>query len=188
MAEYSHITEFGKILIFLIMGIIFVLLAFVTNKIIAPHKPNPEKNTSYECGEEVTGSSWVQFNSRFYVIALIFLLFDVEMIFIFPWAVVFSDQGLIAQDYRWGWLSFIEMIIFISILLLGLVYVWKKKDLNWIKPVVYIPQTDSAIPSSAYQELNHQVYIPKSNTKKTEEIQTSTPISTKPQFTPRFKR
>lgn len=189
MAEYSHITEFGKILIFLIMGIIFVLLAFVTNKFIAPHKPNPEKNTSYECGEEVTGSSWVQFNSRFYVIALIFLLFDVEMIFIFPWAVVFSNPELIAQDYRWGWLSFTEMIIFITILLLGLVYVWKKKDLNWIKPVVYIPKTDSTIPSSAYQELNHKTYIPGLRKEKLKEIDIKNPdITAKPQFTPRFKR
>ncbi len=71
MVEVSSITEFGKVLIFLITGLVFVGLAFGLNKIIAPHHPNPEKNSSYECGEETTGNSWIQFNSRFYVIALI---------------------------------------------------------------------------------------------------------------------
>jgi len=79
MEEVSSITEFGKVLIFLITGLLAVGGAFAVNKLIAPHHPNPEKNSSYECGEEPTGSSWIQFNSRFYVIALIFLLFHEEL-------------------------------------------------------------------------------------------------------------
>lgn len=67
---------------------------------------------------------WVQFNIRFYVIALIFLIFDVEVVFLFPWAVVFKELG---------WLAFIEMGIFLIILLVGLAYVWKKADLDWVK-------------------------------------------------------
>src|ERR1700710_1744698 len=120
MTGVSQISEFGKILIFMITGIIMVCVAFFINKLIAPHKPNPEKLTSYECGEEPTGNAWLPFNPRFYVIALVFLLFDVEMVFIFPWAIVFGDKTLIHTDARWGWLSLVEMFVFLGILILGL--------------------------------------------------------------------
>lgn len=192
MAEISSITEFGKILIFLITGLVFVGFAFGVNKIIAPHHPNPEKNSSYECGEETTGNSWIQFNSRFYVIALIFLLFDVEMIFIFPWATVFSNQDLIQIDARWGWFAFIEMLIFIGILLLGLIYVWRKKDLDWIKPSSYIPKVKTAIPIESYQAINQNNYIPnRDRLSKIKEIaaeKSSEQLSALPKFTPRFKK
>ncbi len=171
------------------MGILFVLAAFISNKVIAPHKPNDVKNSSYECGEEVIGSSWVQFNSRFYVIALIFLLFDVEMIFIFPWATVFSDQSLIAIDPRWGWLSFFEMMVFILILMLGLVYVWRKKDLNWIRPIVFVPKTDVKIPMMAYENLNTEKYVPFAKKDAHQEIELKEDIlesSVKPKFIPTF--
>jgi NADH-quinone oxidoreductase subunit A len=191
MSEVNSITEFGKVLIFLITGLIAVGLAFGVNKLIAPHKPNPEKNSSYECGEEAIGGSWFQFNSRFYVIAIIFLLFDVEMIFVFPWAITFSDKELIAVDNRWGWLTFTEMLIFIGILLLGLVYVWRKKDLEWIKPTIFIPETDSGIPINAYQIINHEKYIPFRNRlilkESIQEVKTESAIA-KPKFTPRFKK
>lgn len=192
MAEVSSITEFGKVLIFLITGLIFVGLAFGLNKFIAPHHPNPEKNSSYECGEETTGNSWIQFNSRFYVIALIFLLFDVEMIFVFPWATVFSNKELIAIDGRWGWLAFTEMIVFLGILLLGLVYVWRKKDLDWIKPNSILPTVNTTIPLDAYQRINQETYIPFRNkiTIKQELVQEIEPekVSEKPKFIPRFKK
>ena len=86
-----------------------VCFAFFINKLIAPRKPNPEKLTSYECGEEPTGNAWLPFNSRFYVIALIFLLFDVEMVFIFPWAIVFGNHEMNIIDPRWGWLALTEI-------------------------------------------------------------------------------
>jgi len=79
---------------------------------------------TYECGEVPEGSAWVKFNIRFYIIALVFIIFDVEVIFLFPWAVVFQDLGLLA---------FIEMMIFIFILVVGFAYVWIKGDLNWVK-------------------------------------------------------
>ena len=84
---------------------------------------------SYECGEVPEGSAWVKFNVRFYVIALIFIIFDVEVIFLFPWAVIFqelSSNGL-------GLLAFIEMFIFVLILIIGFAYVWVKGDLDWVK-------------------------------------------------------
>ena len=91
---------------------------------IAPSKKTKEKLDTYECGEVPEGSAWLQFNIRFYVIALIFLIFDVEVVFLFPWAVVFKELGLLAM---------VEMSIFLVILIVGLAYVWVKSDLDWVK-------------------------------------------------------
>lgn len=119
------LNEFVKVLLFLIIGSIFVVVALVVNRLIRPHRPNPEKSTIYECGEEPVGNPWVRFNIRFYTVALIFLIFDVEVVFLFPWAVIYKELGLFA---------FIEMVIFLLILILGYVYAWAKKDLEWDKP------------------------------------------------------
>lgn len=158
MNEASQLTEFGKVFIYLIMGVLFVLFTFFMGRLVALKKPNPEKLTSYECGEEPKGSSWIQFNSRFYVVALIFLLFDVEMVFIFPWTTIFSQEALLGADARWGWLTLIEMFIFIGILLIGLMYVWKKGDLNWIKPDSFVPTIATKIPLSVYLRINDERY------------------------------
>ena len=93
--------------------------------ILSPRKnKGGDKLLSYECGEIPEGSAWVQFNIRFYVIALIFLIFDVEIVFLFPWAVVYQELGLLA---------FIEAFIFVVILVVGFAYVWIKGDLDWVK-------------------------------------------------------
>jgi NADH-quinone oxidoreductase subunit A len=178
MQEVSQISEFGKILIFLITGFISTGALLLVNKLIAPDKPNPEKLSSYECGEEPTGSSWVQLNSRFYVIALIFLLFDVEMVFIFPWATVFGSRELIAADNRWGWLSLTEMFVFMGILILGLVYVWVKGDLQWIKTKIVQPRVQVNIPAAMYDKINAISYAvkPFSAEEKTE----NTPVKEAP--------
>ncbi len=117
--------SFTPILIFFIAGAGLVGLALLTSRLVAPHNPYPEKNATYECGEEPVGSPWVRFNTRFYVIALIFLVFDVEVLFLLPWAVNLKDFGL------FGW---VDMAIFISILMVGLAYVWGKGDLEWVRP------------------------------------------------------
>ena len=116
--------DFVTIFIFILMVIVLIYLPLLIQKLIAPNNPNPDKLATYECGEESEGSAWVQFNIRFYVVALIFLIFDVEVVFLFPWAVVFNDLGILA---------FIEMGIFLTILLIGLAYVWKRADLDWVK-------------------------------------------------------
>jgi NADH-quinone oxidoreductase subunit A len=194
MDETSQLSEFGKIFIYLIMGVLFVLFTFYLGKLVALKKPNPEKLTSYECGEEPTGNSWIQFNSRFYVIALVFLLFDVELAFIFPWSTVFSQQELINADPNWGWFSLIEMFIFIGILLIGLVYVWKKGDLNWIRPEQNLPVSPSMIPLSAYDGLNMEVYQTKTFSVDTvlpapDKVLSEPPVSSaRPGFTPKFKK
>jgi NADH-quinone oxidoreductase subunit A len=131
-----------------------VCLIFFVNRLMSPNHPNAEKLSSYECGEEPIGSAWLPFNSRFYVIALVFLLFEVEMVFVFPWATVFGNHELNHIDSRWGILSLIEMFVFLGILILGLVYVWCKGDLDWIKPKPFVPATRVKIPASLYEKLN----------------------------------
>ncbi|WP_276361890.1 NADH-quinone oxidoreductase subunit A [Daejeonella sp. H1SJ63] len=190
MNDPSQISEFGKVLIYLIMGILFVLFTYFMGSLAALKKPNPEKLSSYECGEEPKGSSWIQFNSRFYVIALVFLLFDVEMVFIFPWATVFAQESLLNADPRWGWLSLGEMFVFIVILLIGLVYIWKKGDLNWIKPDLVPSKSPSRIPLSAYENLNSAQYKIKKfsmdiTVQEPEQIVSQAP---RPAFRPKFNR
>ena len=116
--------DFGTVLVAVILGIVMVAIPLLIQKLIAPSKKSKDKLQIYECGEEAEGSAWLQFNIRFYVIALIFLIFDVEIVFLFPWAVVFKELGLLAL---------IEMGIFLIILIAGLAYVWVKADLDWVK-------------------------------------------------------
>lgn len=165
---------------------------------MSPNHPNAEKLSSYECGEEPTGSAWLPFNSRFYVIALVFLLFEVEMVFVFPWATVFGSHEINNFDPRWGMLSLIEMFLFLGVLILGLVYVWCKGDLDWIKPKPITPTTDVKIPTSLYDQLNTEqsTYVvrqfnmeqtPVVATIETPAAPTSQPIR-KPMFKPTFKK
>ncbi|WP_207533204.1 NADH-quinone oxidoreductase subunit A [Desertivirga arenae] len=194
MDQTSQLTEFGKIFIFLLIGILLVCGTLFLSKVLAPDKPTPLKLTSYECGEEPTGNSWVQFNSRFYVIALIFLLFDVEMIFIFPWTTVFGQKSLLAAEPMWGWLTLIEMFVFVGILIIGLVYVWKRGDLDWIKPEQKIPHVDVAIPRSVYDRINNEKYPVKAfslEVPKTEPEEDTSAVATtnpKPGFKPTFRK
>ncbi len=116
------ITDYGYVGLFLIFGIAFVAGALIVSWFLRPRDPNPAKRATYECGETVKGNSWIQFNVRYYLIALIFVVFDVEVLFLVPWAVVFRSLGPVA---------FIEMMVFIGILLLGLIYAWKKGALEW---------------------------------------------------------
>jgi len=158
MDDPGQISEYGKILLMAIIGIVLVSATIFLARVLSPKNPNPIKLSTYECGEETTGTSWVQFNPRFYVIALVFLLFDVELIFIFPWATVFGNAELIAADSRWGWFTLIEMAIFLVILIIGLLYVWKSGDISWIKPIHKTPTVPVGIPKSAYDQLNTRQY------------------------------
>lgn len=131
----SLLFDFGFILLFIIGAIIFVGIALFTSSLLRTSHPNEEKLATYECGEDAVGGAWGHFNSRFYVIGLIFMIFEAELIFLFPWASVFGKKSLIKMtNGLWGWFSFCEMLIFILILALGLVYVWKKGYLDWVKP------------------------------------------------------
>ena len=119
------LTEFGKILIFILLAIIFVVVTLFVAKLIRPSRPTVEKLKTYECGENPEGSPWVKFNIRFYVVALIFLIFDVEVVLLFPWALSYKENGLY---------GFAVGIIFLLVLGLGMAYEWRKGDLEWARP------------------------------------------------------
>ena len=121
----SFLAAHSAILVFLVLAVGFLVVNLIVWKIIRPSRFSEEKLTTYECGENPTGSAWIQFNIRFYVFALIFIVFDVEAVFLLPWAVVFRAEL--------GLLAFVEGLVFIAILVVALAYVWRKGDLEWVR-------------------------------------------------------
>ena len=117
--------DFSPIIIFTVMATALVVIPLVLQSLLSP-KSNKggDKLIPYECGELPEGSAWVKFNIRFYIIALSFLIFDVEVMFMYPWAVVFKELGLHA---------FVDLLIFITVLAVGYIYVWVKGDLDWVR-------------------------------------------------------
>jgi len=130
------LNEFSHVFAFFLLAIVFVAGGLVTNYFIRPRKPNELKLSIYECGEDPIGSGWLKFNIRFYVVALIFILFDVEIVFLFPWAVVYKQMGVLA---------FSEMLVFLAILIVGFAYVWVKGDLDWVRPKPYVAEMNDLI-------------------------------------------
>jgi NADH-quinone oxidoreductase subunit A len=150
-------------LVFVAVGLGFLLTNLLLGKLIRPARPEAEKGTVYECGEPAVGSSWIQFDLRFYVVALLFVIFDVEMAFFFPWATVFGgsnrlndpnvsveekagiQQSLSGQAPPTGavpdpeaahtlaTLAFVDILVFFGVLLVGFVYLWKRGDLEWVR-------------------------------------------------------
>jgi NADH-quinone oxidoreductase subunit A len=123
----GYLTSHAAILAFLVVAVGFLVVNLVVWKILRPSRFSEEKLTTYECGENPTGSAWVQFNIRFYVFALLFIIFDVEAVFLLPWAVVFRELG------HSGPLVLMEGLVFIAILAVALAYVWRKGDLEWVR-------------------------------------------------------
>ena len=119
----------ANVLVFSILAIGFCAVHLAIGKLLRPHNPEAKKLTTYECGEPPTGGAWINFNIRFYLVALIFVIFEVEVAFIFPVAVAFRAWLLKGQ----GLFALTEILIFLGILIVGLVYVWVKRDLEWIK-------------------------------------------------------
>lgn len=151
----NQLSEFGVALLFFIAGIVFVMGGLFTSFLVRPNRPNSQKLTAYECGEEPLGTVWGRFNIRFYVVALIFLLFDVEIVFLFPWATVFADATFInSTNGLWGWFSLVEAMLFLFILGLGLAYAWRKGYLEWIRPKPDREGVTSKIPEELYQAIN----------------------------------
>ncbi len=146
-----------EILIFGLGGLGFVLLSLLVSKLIRPKRPNPEKNSSYESGEAAIGNSWPQINSRFYVLALIFLLFEVEIMVMFLWAPVFTDKSMMElTDGTWGWFSLIEILVFVIILAVGLAYAWANGHLDWLKSSPQKSKFRSVVPRKFYDEVNER--------------------------------
>ncbi|WP_394238570.1 NADH-quinone oxidoreductase subunit A [Niallia oryzisoli] len=115
-------NNYLMVFIFLLLGIILPIVALFFGKLLRPHKPEEAKYTTYESGIDPYGDSRVQFNIAYYIFALMFVIFDVETVFLYPWAVAYEQLGIFAL---------IEMLIFVVMLVIGLIYAWKKKVLKW---------------------------------------------------------
>ena len=124
------LTEFGKIFIFMLVAMLFTVVAIFVARLIRPARPTHEKLLTYECGEDIIGSPWVKFNIRFYVVALIFLIFDVEVVLLIPWALVFKEFGFV---------GYLIGAIFLILLGVGMAYEWRKGDLEWARPAIKEP-------------------------------------------------
>ena len=119
--------DFLIVAIFTIVGIAFVVLTLLASRAFRPHRPSAAKQTTYECGELPIGTAWLQFRVGYYIYALIFLIFDVEAVFVFPWAaqmIHLKKMGLAA-------LGLVDMLIFVGVLVVGLIFAWKKGVLEW---------------------------------------------------------
>lgn len=151
------------IVVFVLVGVGFLASNLILGWLIRPDNPTPEKSEIYECGEEPVGSAWNQFDLRFYVVALLFVIFDVEIAFLFPWAVVFGSSTKLAdpqtvesqkqaavqtfappglshypvaepEAYRlFSQFAFVEFLVFFGILMLGFAYLWHRGDLEWVR-------------------------------------------------------
>ncbi|MCK6595981.1 MAG: NADH-quinone oxidoreductase subunit A [Bacteriovoracaceae bacterium] len=128
MSTYN-LDVYMPIVILIILALAIGLGSLLIGKLLRPSNPNKLKESAYECGEEPVGTAWANFNVRFYVIALIFIIFDVESALMFPVAAVFKQFNQVGA----GGTLLVSVLLFISILLAGLVYCWKKGDLDWVK-------------------------------------------------------
>ena len=116
------LTNYFPILLFIFVGIAVGVAPMVLGRLLAPHKPDSEKLSPYECGFEAFEDARMKFDVRYYLIAILFILFDLEIAFLFPWAIVLKEIG---------WFGVVAMIIFLGILVVGFVYEWKKGALEW---------------------------------------------------------
>jgi NADH-quinone oxidoreductase subunit A len=139
--------DYLNALVFLAFGFVFVFANLLVASILRPRRKTAVGLETYECGEETIGSAWLQFDIRYYTVALVYVIFAVEIAFLFPWARVLKDalrdQGA-AAGRGIGWFAIVEGLLFVAILFLGLVYVWLKGDLDWVltyKGAPYEPKT-----------------------------------------------
>jgi len=121
--------HFANVLLFSATAVLFVFGSLLAGHFLRPHAPTREKSMIYECGEKPIGQAWFNFNPRFYLVALVFVIFEVEIAFMFPVAAVY--KSFIANGQ--GLLAFFEILVFVVILAVGLAYVWAMGDLNWVK-------------------------------------------------------
>ena len=118
------LQDYAFVGIFILVGAALVAIPILLSRLIAPRKPNSIKSETYECGMETIGETWVQFKAQYYIYALVFAIFDIETVFLFPWAVAYKEFATI--------FPLIEMILFILILAGGLLYAWRKGALEWV--------------------------------------------------------
>jgi NADH-quinone oxidoreductase subunit A len=118
------LSDYNFVGVFVVVAIIFPFVALGIAWLLRPKKPNPVKTDTYECGLETIGDTWVQFRAQYYIYALVFVVFDIEAAFLFPWAVAYGDPGVKVWAVA-------EAVLFLGILAVGLVYAWRKGALRW---------------------------------------------------------
>ena len=116
------LENYLPILVFIVLGVLFGVAPMVAGFVLGPNRPDPDKNAPYECGFEAFEDSRVKFDVRYYLVAILFILFDLEIAFLFPWAVALDGIGMF---------GFIAMVIFLGVLVVGFIYEWKKGALEW---------------------------------------------------------
>ena len=116
------LSTYLPVLVFVIMGVVIGIMPLIIGALISPRKPNPAKLSSYECGFNAFEDARLPFDVRYYLVAILFILFDLETAFLFPWGVVLRHVG---------WLGFVSMMVFLGLLLIGFIYEWKKGALEW---------------------------------------------------------
>jgi len=119
---FSFLTEYFSIILFLLIAIVLSFGFILANYLAAPSNPDPEKLSAYECGFEAFDDSRMEFDVRFYLVAILFIIFDLEIAFLFPWAISLGSIGA---------LGFWSMMIFLAVLTVGFIYEWKKGALEW---------------------------------------------------------
>lgn len=119
----ANATSWLAVGLMMLLGVSLPAAPIIIQRILAPYKPNPIKNDVYECGVETVGETWIQFKAQYYIFALAFVIFDVEVVFLFPWAVAFNQLGFF---------SVLAGIVFISILLIELLIAWRQGSLEWV--------------------------------------------------------
>lgn len=138
--------DFAVVLTFLLVGAVFVGGALLLGRFVRPNRPDPQKALTYECGERTIGTAWFNFNPRFYVLALVFIVFDVEIALTFPAAVVARDWIEAGR----GVTAVVEIALFVMVLAAALAYVWGKGDLDWVRDIGHdVAGRDLDAPSSS---------------------------------------
>ncbi len=129
----NGIVNYIPIAVMLVLALIIPFVIMFIVKQISPRSPNRFKSTTYECGKEPIGPAQVQFNISYYLYAIVFVLFDVEVLFLYPWAVSYKNSAVLAEIPAFTQVAVIEMALFILILLVGYAYAWKKDALSWMR-------------------------------------------------------
>ncbi len=124
MVSDEIFNNYLPVVLFTVIGVVFVAIALLMSRIVRPSNKTKEKLSTYECAETPVGDARIHFNIQYYLIVIVFLIFDVEVLFLYPWAVQFKQLGAI---------GLVEMIIFIEVLIIGLAYAWRKEALEWIQ-------------------------------------------------------
>jgi NADH-quinone oxidoreductase subunit A len=128
--------EFGAVLVFALVAIGFAFGGITLSRVIGPKFPNAEKASIYECGERPIGVAWFNFNPRFYLVALVFVIFEVDIALTFPVVAVYRRWTEASPTF--AWVAFAELFLFIAILVVGLVWVWASGDLEWVKKLAVV--------------------------------------------------